>query len=857
MFESGLKFVRVDFHLHTCKDKEFSFTGESNSFVKDYVSALKQANINVGVITNHNKFDRDEYKAIRKAAKKEDIYILPGVELTIKEGANGIHTLIVFDPDDWISGGDNHIQTFLTAAFATIPNPENRNTKCTYDLRSTLEALEAYSRDYFVVFAHVDQESGLFSECKGGILESLAGLAPFRKRVLGLQKPRTRDNIVKFEKCFGYKPALVEGSDPKSVADIGKGDKQTYMKLGEYSYSAIKFALQDYDNRVADSVPIARHGYIEALSFQGGKFDGQKIVFSPELNTLIGIRGSGKSSVLEAIRYIFDIPVHTDKEYKESLIKNVFGSGGKAILSIVDKHGKKYTISRIFGERVNILDEDGNDLNITPLSLFDGVQYFGQKDLSNSTDHENGLLEKLVSGKVGEKATIDNYIDELSTAIGLLLNVGKIPGQIADTTTQKTEIEHKMSIYQEKGITEKLKKQSGYTADKTKLDSVRGRVDNVFQTLHTAFEKNSSVSGLLQGHDSEYNKDLIDETNLLLASVDEQLKSIDIAIHTIESKKSDFAKIILKLSEHIEGLSDEFAEIKREIKDETLDIDGFVKMTADLGRVNEKLTELNEEVLSKTKIEAVLTKATRQRNEALLETFNAYKAETEQINQAQNELRIEISFKGDREGFKSQLKSDFRGSGISDGKYQTMSEQFVDYVAIVEDWILFNGEKLRGILSASEYSKLGERLQLQYSELVKQQVQNKVEIYYHDKLLRQHSIGQRASALILFILTQDNNDIIFIDQPEDDLDNKVIYDEVITAISKKKSHIQFIFATHNANIPVLGDAERVLVVEFQDTKIDVSQGNIDLGDTHKQIVDIMEGGKEAFDKRQLIYTSWS
>ena len=151
---------------------------------------------------------------------------------------------------------------------------------------------------------------------------------------------------------------------------------------------------------------------------------------------------------------------------------------------------------------------------------------------------------------------------------------------------------------------------------------------------------------------------------------------------------------------------------------------------------------------------------------------------------------------------------------------------------------------------------MDEKLKLLYSDLVKKQVQNKVDIYYHGKLLRQHSIGQRSSALILFILTQDINDIIFIDQPEDDLDNKVIYDEVITAIAKKKSDLQFIFATHNANIPVLGDAERVLVVEFQDTKIDVSQGNIDLDSTHKQIVDIMEGGKEAFDRRQLIYTSW-
>ena len=80
-----------------------------------------------------------------------------------------------------------------------------------------------------------------------------------------------------------------------------------------------------------------------------------------------------------------------------------------------------------------------------------------------------------------------------------------------------------------------------------------------------------------------------------------------------------------------------------------------------------------------------------------------------------------------------------------------------------------------------------DKLRNQYEELLSRQVENKVDIYYHGKLLRQHSIGQRASALILFILTQDDNDIIFIDQPEDDLDNKVIYDEVITAIAQKKA----------------------------------------------------------------------
>ena len=856
MFETGLQYVRADFHLHTGKDKEFVYSGEQNSFVSDYVSALKAANINIGIITNHNKFDKEEYKAIRRAAKKQDIFILPGVELTIKEGANGVHTLIVFNPDEWLEDGNNHIQTFLTAAFATIPNPENRNTKSVYDLKDVFEQLDAYGRDYFIVFAHVDQNSGLFSECKGGLLESLAGFAPFKNHVLGLQKSRTRDNLKQFERCCGYLPALVEGSDPKCIKDIGKGDKCTYLKIGEYSYAAIKFALQDYRDRVSENVPDCKHGFIESISFQGGKFDGQTITFSCELNTLIGIRGSGKSSILEAIRYVLGLKAQMDKEYKESLVKNVFGSGGKATLSVIDKHGKRYSISRIFGERINVLDESGNDLNINPISLFDGVQYFGQKDLSSSADHENGLLEKLISGRIGQPSNLDSCVNELARTVERLLDVSKIPQQMAETTTQQTELEHKLSIFQEKGVADKLKKQSGYATDTTKLETIKNRIDTILRDMRNAFSKNSVVANALDGYSSDFNKDIVEDVATVLSLIDGQLTQIGSCIAEIEKQRSGMEELISRLKARADSLADEFAEIKREIQDETLDVDSFVKMTTDLQKTKEKLKQLSEETASKSKIEASFTKAARERNDVLLATYNAYKDETERINQNQTELRIEITFKGDLEGFKSQMKSDFRGTGISDSKYQTICDTFTDYTEIIADWIICDGSKLKKIVTSGEYAKLEDKLRNQYEELLGRQVENKVNIYYHGKLLKQHSIGQRASALILFILTQDDNDVIFIDQPEDDLDNKVIYDEVITAIARKKPYMQFIFATHNANIPVLGDSERVLVVEFQEAKIDVDQGNIDLDSTHKQIVDIMEGGREAFDKRQLIYTSW-
>jgi ABC-type cobalamin/Fe3+-siderophores transport system ATPase subunit len=136
------------------------------------------------------------------------------------------------------------------------------------------------------------------------------------------------------------------------------------------------------------------------------------------------------------------------------------------------------------------------------------------------------------------------------------------------------------------------------------------------------------------------------------------------------------------------------------------------------------------------------------------------------------------------------------------------------------------------------------------------QVPNRVIINYRDKELKQHSLGQRASALILFVLNQRENDVILIDQPEDDLDNQTIYEDVIKLIKELKSETQFIFATHNANIPVLGDSECILACECEDEKIEVHKGNIDCTETQKKIVSIMEGGKEAFNRRKEIYQIW-
>ncbi len=107
-FSHGAEWVRADFHLHTKADQEFSYKGDPNYYNSNYIDALKKADIRLGVITNHNKFDHGEFKDIRSTAKKQGINLLPGVELSVNDGANGIHTLIVFS-DQWLANGENHI----------------------------------------------------------------------------------------------------------------------------------------------------------------------------------------------------------------------------------------------------------------------------------------------------------------------------------------------------------------------------------------------------------------------------------------------------------------------------------------------------------------------------------------------------------------------------------------------------------------------------------------------------------------------------------------------------------------------------------------------------------------------------
>lgn len=134
--------------------------------------------------------------------------------------------MVVFKEEDWINGKKEWINNFLDEVFKGIDNRENENTRCNKDLLSTITSLDSFHKDYFILMAHIEQKSGFLKECNGGLIGSLSQNILFKNKVLGFQKGRSRDKIKLLEEWMGYKLPFIEGSDCKSIEEIGKGKEK-------------------------------------------------------------------------------------------------------------------------------------------------------------------------------------------------------------------------------------------------------------------------------------------------------------------------------------------------------------------------------------------------------------------------------------------------------------------------------------------------------------------------------------------------------------------------------------------------------------------------------------------------------
>jgi len=855
-FKNGSVWLKADFHLHTRADKGFEYDGNENDFVKAYVDQLKSENIGLGVITNHNKFDKNEFNTLRKQAEKNNIYLLPGIEFSLKEG---IHILIVFN-DKWYKGHENNIQDFLNSAFygianANIPPYPNSN----FDLNETADKLNQIDHDYFIVMAHVDADSGLFSVLSGRTLDAFIKDESFH-RVLAVQKSGHRNNYDRLCSLANRQLACVEGSDnaEKGIDAIGKGGI-TYIKIGDFNFEAVKYALTDINDRIrTKEKPVTNNSYIKSISFEGGLLDGTRVDLSPALNCFIGIRGSGKSSILEILRYTFGISLGnqaSDREYKNSLIEHVLKSGGKVITTVVNEHKKEYRIEKIYGQKEDIY-ENGNRIDVPSIdTVFKKPVYFGQKDLSNENiDFEADLVKKLIGNKLSNiKSKIAVKIAEIDNIITNSKKLDNIDELKKEINEDSEKAKYRISVYKEKGIEDKLRQQSRFDSDisrfKESLSEIsrfKNEIESLINDYATFFNQT--------GFESEENKEIFSKADELFRQLAIEFNKLNAIKANTSENETAFIELFNKLNEKKENLKEDFARIKRKIDIPNLNPDDFLKLNRQIEICRLKLIEIEKYEKKKIEYNASLNEKISKLNKLWHEEYKILEKEVKRINEYENSLSITVEYKGRKDKFLNKLKETFKGSGIREATYNSIKSSYTDFIEIYRNMKNLNSNLTISENLLAEFKKWFEN---NIFDLISFRVEDKFTINYNDKPLKDHSLGQRATALILFLLAQKETNVLIIDQPEDDLDNQTIYEDVIKAVKSLKGNMQFIFATHNANIPVLGDSEKIISCKYSESKIEVHDGTVDNYDTQKQIVTIMEGGEEAFNRRKNIYELWS
>jgi chromosome segregation protein len=862
LFRYGSTWVRADFHLHTKVDGEFSFDGEEDYYFSSYIEALVVKGIRVGVIANHNKFNAEEFDALRKTAKKKGIYLLPGTELSSHDN---IHVIIVFS-EQWIDQGDLITKTIgLMFPDKTPEQYQNKNGRSDKTILQLVDELNKVGRDYFLVFAHVEDSKGLWNELKGRLVDwKEARYDKVRARTMAFQKVRTVDLRTQVRQWLGnWYPAEVEGSDCKKIAEIGKG-QSVFLKIGAFNFEAVEYALRAPEDRVAPEPVRHMRSYIKSVKFEGGALNGQELYFSPGLNTFIGIRGSGKSSVLEALRYGLDLPFGDkveDKEYKLDLVKHSLGSGGTVIIRAMDGFGQEFEVRRILDRSPDVYIQN----KLQPgVSIRDTViakpLYFGQKDLSSSgKGFEQDLVEKLIGPEVHElRHRIEAQKETVLRAVRRYVKLGDIAERREEQQKRKLDAEFKFTRYTQYGLEEKLQKQMDFETDARRLDEMIQTVQEFRTTLTECLAEHEDAIRNHLLYKSKRNKPFFDSFYSVYKTAVSALESLKAEIGRLTKLEPSLERGEKEFMQLLDAFKNEFAATERAIGEEfkaagltSIRTEEFRSLSKSIEQATAIIGELDKESTKAAGIKNELLKELSALDELWHLEFDLIKTEMERVNAQHSSLSIAVEYMGDRNSFKSFMMDTMYGSKLREITYDKVIGAFTNPVEIFKRNAELDGLTGTSATIFKQYFEENLELFLLYH------VPNRFNINYRGKPLKEHSLGQRASALMLFILSQKEHEVILIDQPEDDLDNQTIYQDVIKLVKTLKSDTQFIFATHNPNLPVLGDAEMVVSCFYSGDAVATQAGSIDDKVVQERIVTIMEGGQEAFKRRKEIYELWN
>ena len=814
-------------------------------------------------ITDHNYFDEQLLDTFIEYSRGSRCKIIPGCEIN----ASGVHILaffpeILYNKDTFSKG----IHTFL--AKINIHSCCNDGVLITtsYDPKGIIDIIN--DKKGIVIFPHCNSNNGLFQERGRTDRTHLADI--FNHQTIDLLQSQNKHSCEQVKEYINSNSTLTSkscsliSSDSRALKDIGKSDNEgnfLWIKA-DPTFEGFRQIIYEPDERVKiqKERPEQKSDYqvIDSIEIDHKDFFKQTILLNQNLNAIIGGRSSGKSLLLGSMAK----KIGTTRHVKSNNFKYEDYIDNQLVLNITLKWKDD-------------VEDTSHSVEYFPQSYING--------LAAESDEVNKLLERIVKNDIKKKSGIDNYnnfcIENKSSRNQKVGNFFALRQKALD---KKQEIIDQGS---KEGVEKQIKKW------KKELKIIKGDIESeITEPEEAEYKKLQDEIAAKQKQIEDSKKTVLQLADLKLLKIfnpiENELISIDDSLRPQISQaykllcqtfETQWAEKIEQFSKTEQGRISANDALIKKIKDDEL----FIKCKEHFGRnmayldLEEKLKLEEEKLVVIIGLEKELTTINEKQKVEIASILLSNK----EYYQKANELTDKLSFsKADVEiaatpyfrdlDFKNSMRMRFdqrTHANITD--YQNDgNEGFVTFMQELFDKLINNEIQFKGSYMLQQV-------------LIDVFAENFYEIRYDVRFqqdnLSDMSEGKKAFIILRILLDFNEKQCpILIDQPEDDLDNRAIYDELVKYIRNKKKERQIILVTHNPNIVVGADAEEVIVANQDgigtanqsNVKFEYFSGSLEnvkekddtlpilVGQGIKQhVCDILEGGIEAFGKREDKY----
>lgn len=927
---NGARFYRCDLQVHSPRDPQWKggsrpvSEDERRAWAQRLIQACRREGLGALALADHH--DTAMFRYVREAAEAEQddqgqavaadqrIIVFPGMELTLSLPCQA---LVIFDATLPLESLDQlpGILGYEQAAPEAERSHQAQKLSLNHpnDVMDRLEGI-SYLAGRFIVLPHV-AENGHQTLIRRGFdshYREFRGVGGYTDGAIPPVGTGARTILDGQNKAYGRKPlGVFQTSDCRKGDFSGLGSSSTWVKWSKPTAEALRQSCLARHSRISQTEPPLPSSAITRVEITVSRFLGKLNLFlSPQYNTLIGGRGTGKSTLLEYIRWAMCIPpVRTPDDTDQvleferrskALIEKTLADVKGAVRVTTTLNGVPHIVERRSsgnGDRLmlKIGADEFRPVDEEEVRRLIPIEAYSQKQLSSVGGRPADVLRFVLAAVETDVGRIEDQIasasDEIRAAYGRLRIAERASEEAARLASEKD------SLLQQKSELEKqysgidpadaqvLRSADGYASEIAQLDRWTLETTEAEVALRRARaelkEQPSSFEPKTDVPDKELMSSLRSTLDAFYTSLREQVDSA-MALFSGEAMER-FRQDSREIRQKVDAARSLFKDARARAHAHEKAIKEVETISKRISEIDGRLNALGREVSSAEAAELDYGTSTNAWMQAV-HARGALTARRAQLveTRSRNLVRAEVVVAGDLKAPVNVLAEVSRGSRVRSDKFSDLHEYLVEQDKPLESWLRAVDE-LRGVMGhESDDSTLPPCPVLHAAGLTDKELKAIATRLDDDAWLRvrlalpldsvkfeyksregeyldfsQASAGQRATALMRVLLADEGAPLI-IDQPEDDLDNRIIH-EIASDIWGAKGRRQLIFASHNANLVVNGDADLVVVFDYsvqgeQTAGHIVQTGSIDDRNVCAAITEIMEGGREAFQLRRDKYS---